>query len=168
MHRMALMAAGLMYLAGCRGRGDLASREQTPREAQTASPYSTGTDSGARHQRLEGTSRGVGLEAPQRIPGVVATLGQIAQAGKAPSRENLTALRGQLGSMEDAMRNDFVRVGLADSGAFRALTDSIALQVGGGPGGLSKQMDAKEFQELDGRVRRLIGVYQAWMQAHGR
>jgi hypothetical protein len=152
----------------CRGGGDLASREQQPgeqrpREAQTASPYSTGTDSGARGQRVEGTNLGVGFEGTRRIPGVIVTLNELDASGKAPSEENLTALRGQLGTMEDGMRADFRRVGLADTGAFHSLTDSIAHQIGGGPGGTAKQLDANEFAKVSGYVRRLINVYQSWV-----
>ena len=155
-----MLSLAPMGVAACRDGGDLASREQRPREAQTASPYSTGTDSGARRQRVEGTNLGVAFEAGQRIPGVIVTLDELDTSGKAPSEENLTALRGQLGTLQEGMRADFRRVGLADTGAFHALTDSIAHQFGGGAGGAAKQLSDKEFDQLSGQVRRLINLYQ--------
>jgi hypothetical protein len=164
---MMVLIAATIGASACRGGGDPASREERPgerpREAQTASPYSTGTDSGARSQRVEGTNLGVGFEGTRRIPGVIVTLNELDASGKAPSEENLTALRGQLGTMEDGMRADFRRVGLADTGAFHALIDSIAHQIGGGPGGTAKRLDDKEFAQLSRRVRRLINVYQTWI-----
>jgi hypothetical protein len=165
---MMMLTAATIAMTACRAGGDLASREerpgeQRPREAQTASPYSTGTDSGAKRQRVEGTNLGVGFEGTQRIPGVIVTLNELEASGRAPSKENLTALRGQLGTLEDGMRDDFRRVGLADTGAFHALTDSIAHQMGGGPGGTAKHLSDREFAELSGRVRRLISVYQSWV-----
>jgi hypothetical protein len=150
----------LLCAAGCRRGEDLASRPGS----HTASPYSTGTDSGSIAQRVEGTNTGVGFQAPAKIPGVLTALQQIAAPGKAPDKAAVTALRGNLGALEDAMRADLTRAGLADTGAFHALSDSIAEQLGGGAGGLAKNLDAKDARLLSTRVQRLIQTYNASMQ----
>jgi hypothetical protein len=111
---------------------------------------------------MEGTNTGIEFEAPRRIPGVFAALSQVARE---PDRRNLTALRGDLGTLEDAMRNDLYRVGLADTGAFSALVDSLAHTLGGGPGGLTKPVDPKEVPKLENWVRRLVEVYNQMMSS---
>jgi hypothetical protein len=152
----------LLCAAACRRGPQLEG--QPSAGSRTASPYSSGTDSGSSNQRIEGTSTGKSFEAPAQIPGVVTALQQVTGAGKAPDQSAVTALRGNLGRLQDAMRNDFTRVGLADTGAFRALRDSIAGQLGGGGGGLAKAMDAKGARLLSSRVQRLIQTYNDWMQ----
>ena len=161
--RRGVIGLGLTIVLGCRGENP-PSREPPPPGERTSSPYSTGSDSGAARQQLEGTNRGVEFEAPRRIPAVVAALSQLTSAGKTPDKTDLAALRGDIGTLEDAMRDDFARVGLADTGAFHDLTDSIARQLGGGPGGLTKDIDPKEVPELSTRVERLIGIYHDWMR----
>jgi hypothetical protein len=150
----------LALAAACRGDTP-PEREHPPAGARTGSPYSTGSDSGAARQRMEGTNTGVEFEAPRRIPGVVAAL---AQLKRQPDRQNLTAIKGNLGTLEDAMRNDLYRVGLADTGQFSALIDSIAHEdLGGGPGGLVDTPKPEAIPRLESRVRRLIEVYQRMM-----
>jgi hypothetical protein len=154
--RTLIVLSGLLALAGCR-RDDQASRERET--AQTSSAYSAGTDSGARAQQLEGTSSGTAYQAPQKIAGVTTTLGQLASLGHPPTQEDLTTFRNQLGSLQDAMRNDLSRAGQSDTGAFQAISDSLSRQLGGGPGGLAKELDPKEFPQVQARVQRLIAVY---------
>jgi hypothetical protein len=160
MRRATTLLTLLLCAAACRRGDDLASRPG----ARTASPYSAGTDSASVAQRVEGTGTGVGFEAPAKIPGVMTALQQITAPGKAPDKAAVTALRGNLGVLEDAMRNDFARAGLADTGAFHALTDSIADQVGGGAGGLASALDAKGARQLSNRVQRLVQTYNDWMR----
>jgi hypothetical protein len=139
----------------------LACREAAPPAGErTGSPYSTGEDSAARGQRIEGTGTGVELETPVRIPGILAALDQVKRQ---PDKENLTALRGNVGSLEDAMRHDLTRAGLADTGEFRALTDSLARDLGGGAGGLSDDPKPDRVARVEVRVRRLIDVHQRMM-----
>jgi hypothetical protein len=136
-----------------------------PKGERTGSPYSTGDDTGAANQRIEGTHTGVQLEAPNRIPGVLAALQGV--KGQ-PDKRNLTALRGNLGDLEDAMANDLVRAGLADTGQFHALRDSLAKDFGGGPGSLAQDAKPGLVERVDARVRRLIDVYQGMMEAAGK
>ena len=145
-------------------RGDTPpEREHPPAGARTGSPYSTGSDSGAARQQMEGINTGVEFEAPRRIPGAVAAL---AQLKRQPDRQNLTAVKGDLGTLEDAMRNDLSRVGLADTGQFAALVDSIAREdLGAGGGGLADAPEPEAIPRLENRVRRLIEVYQRMMSS---
>ena len=61
------------------------------------------------------------------------------------------------------MRDDLTRAGLADTGEFKALTDSIARDLGGGAGGLTDDPKSDQVARLDARVRRLIEVHQGMM-----
>jgi hypothetical protein len=152
----------LALAVACRGNSP-PERENPPAGARTGSPYSAGSDSGAARQQMEGVNTGVEFEAPRRIPGVVAALTQLRRE---PSRENLTAVKGDLGTLEDAMANDLSRVGLADTGQFSALTDSIAREdLSGGPGGLADPPKPGQIPRLEDRVRRLIEVYQRMMSS---
>jgi hypothetical protein len=149
----------LVLLGACRARTP-ESGQQASEGERTGSPYSTGRDSGAVRQRMEGTNTGVEFEAPRRIPGVLATLTQVVRQ---PDQRNLTALRGDLSSMEDAMRDDFRRVGLSDTGAFSALADSLAFALGGGSGGLAKPADAAAMPKIERWVRGLVDTYNRMM-----
>ena len=62
------------------------------------------------------------------------------------------------------MRSDFQRVGEADTGSFHTLTDSLALQLGGGPGGTANELGPSEVRQVEARIRRLIDVYQGRME----
>ena len=158
MKRALIVLSGMLVLAGCR-REDQASRAREAPGGQTSSPYSAGTDSGAQRQKLEGTNTGAQYQAPQSIPGVTTTLSRLAALGHPPTQNALTPLRNQLGSLEDAMRNDLSRAGLADTGEFHALTDSLSRQLGGGPGGMAGKLDPKEWPQVQARVQRLITLY---------
>jgi hypothetical protein len=152
-------------LRGYLGLGGVAvmlacSGEAPNARERTGSPYSTADDSATRRQRIEGTSMGVELETPARIPGIVAALDQVRRQ---PDKGNLTALRGNLGSVEAAMRNDLTRAGLADTGEFHALTDSLARDLGGGAGGLAEDPKPGQVARVEARVRRLIEVHQQMM-----
>lgn len=164
MIRAVTLLSVLLCAAGCRRGEDLASRPGS----RTASPYSTGTDSGSVGQRVEGTNTGVGYEAPAKIPGVLTALQQIAAPGKAPDKAAVTSLRGNLGALEDAMRADLTRAGLADTGAFHALSDSISEQLGGGAGGLANDLDAKGARLLSDRVQRLVQTYDKLVRSARR
>jgi hypothetical protein len=149
------MARGLVALLalalalGCRTQ-----REQEGE--RTASAYSAGTDSGADAQKLEGTNTGTQYQAPTLVPGVVTALDQLKEH---PGKENFAALRGTLGHLEDAMRADLTRAGLADTGAFRALSDSLSLDFGGGPGDRGEDPTPERISKVSTRTQRLIDVY---------
>jgi hypothetical protein len=162
MSRAATVLTMVLCAAACRRGDDLASRPPTGQ--RTASPYSTGTDSGSVAQRIEGTGTGKSFEAPAKIPGAMTALQRVTAPGKASDKNQVTAFRGEIGALEDAMRNDFLRVGLADTGAFHALSDSIADQIGGGAGGLAKKLDDKGARLLSSRVQRLVQTYNDWMR----
>jgi HAMP domain-containing protein len=154
-------------LIGCRTRK---SSDQAT-GYQTASPYTGSSDSGAGDSGagaagIAGTNSGAALEAPRRIPGVFAALSQMKAAGKV-DQANLTALRGDLSDMESGMRDDLRRAGQADTGAFGHLADSISRRLGGGPGGLAKQLNSKEIGELSGQVQRLVDRYNRAMGRPG-
>ncbi|HUR96167.1 MAG TPA: hypothetical protein VMY76_16425 [Gemmatimonadales bacterium] len=164
MRRRILPMLGLVLAAAC--RGDTPSeRDQPPEGARTGSAYTTGSESGAVQQQVEGTNTGVEFEAPRRIPGVLAVLEQIKRQ---PDERNLTAFRGDLGTLEDAMRNDLTRVGLADSGEFHALTDSLARDLGGGAGGKVDAPESGDISRIEARVRRLIEVHDRMMSSARR
>lgn len=159
-----LTLLGFTLLVGCRTADKPPGDGQASEGSRTASPYSTGSDTTAMNQRMEGTNTGAEFEAPRRIPGVLAALDAVAEPGEAPDQENLTALRGSINSMTDAMRSDFTRVGEADTGAFHALADSLGRQLGGTSGGLAEELDPAEVPQLSARVRRLIDLYQGRMR----
>jgi hypothetical protein len=164
MNRVSLPLLSLALLIGCRATDKPPGGARAAEGTRTGSAYSTGSDTTAMNQRIEGTNTGAEFEAPRRIPGVLAALDVVSQRGPAPSQENLTALRGSVSSMTAAMRSDFTRVGEADTGAFRDLADSLGRQIGGTAGGLADEMDPSEVPQLSARVRRLIGLYQERMK----
>jgi hypothetical protein len=164
MIRIPAALLGALLLAGCRTANPPGVNRNASEGTRTASPYSTGSDSGASRQRIEGTNTGAQLEAPQRIPGVLTAL---AAANRQPDKTNLSALRGGLGALEESMRNDFRRAGLTDTGAFHALVDTLSHQMGGGPGGMAR-LDPKDLPRVSSQVQRLIGMYQQSMQVTGK
>jgi hypothetical protein len=165
-HVLALLGMAVS-LFGCRTRK---SSDQTT-GYQTASPYtgrsdSSAADSGLGATGIAGTNSGAALEAPQRIPGVLAALSQMKAAGKT-DQANLTALRGNLGALVSGMRDDLRRAGQADTGAFHDLADSVGQKLGGGPGSLAKSLDSKQIDELSAQVQRLVDGYNKAMARRG-
>ena len=154
MMRPIMVVLGMaVWLVGCRTRE---GTDQTT-GTRTASPYTSGADSGEA-PGIDGTNSGAALEAPERIPGVLAALSQMKAAGKT-DQANLTALRGNIDAMVSGMRDDLRRAGLADTGAFRDLGDSVSYRLGGGPGSLAKPLSAEDLSELSAQVQRLIDRY---------
>ena len=93
---------------------------------------------------------GVEFEAPRLIPGIRAQMMEIGNS-QAPSEGNLTEFKNGVESLIEAMKADLNRVGISDTGAFRALGDSIGREIGGEAGTAA-------------RVDRLIGMYEEWMR----
>jgi hypothetical protein len=159
MRRMMVGLGMAVALLGCRTRK---SSDQAT-GYQTASPYtgssdSSASDSGPGAAGIAGTNSGAELEAPARIPGVLAALSQMKAAGKL-DQANLTALRGNLDALQSGMRDDLRRTGQADTGAFHDLADSISRKLGGGAGGLAKSLNSKQINELSAQVQRLVDRY---------
>ncbi|MGH3994275.1 MAG: hypothetical protein ACRDSN_17670 [Pseudonocardiaceae bacterium] len=114
--------------------------------------------------RLEGTHTGVEYEAPRLIPGMRAQLDRLVESGGQTDDHNFTAYRGTAAALVDAMQSDLTRVGLADTGAFKALSDSIARDLGGGAGSTAEAPDRSRLGQHLRRMRSLIGVYEQWMR----
>jgi hypothetical protein len=93
---------------------------------------------------------GVEFEAPRLIPGIRAQMIEI-ERSQAPSEGSLTEFKNGVGALIDAMKADLNRVGMTDTGAFRALGDSINREIGSGAGTAA-------------RVDRLIGMYEERMR----
>jgi hypothetical protein len=88
-------------------------------------------------------------------------------AGEQPTDpENLTAYKNLAGDVVNSMAADLYRVGLADSGAFKTLRDSVMDDLGGGAG-TESTLDRSKLQGHIPRMRRLISVYQQAMRAAG-
>jgi len=164
MTRAPLILLALSLPLGCRTADKPPGGGQAAEGVRTGSPYSTGTDTTAMNQRIEGTNRGAGLQAPAQIQAVQTTLGALSDTAGGVTEANLTALRNAVSHMQDAMRSDFQRVGEADTGSFHTLADSLSLQLGGGPGGTANELGPSEVRQVSARIRRLIDVYQERME----
>jgi hypothetical protein len=105
----------------------------------------------------------VEFEAPPLIPAMRAHLEQITrpEARKDPSA--ITSYRGAASHLIDAMKADLARVGLADTGAFKLLSDSVLNDPGGGTG-LAHPRDVERLSVNTDRIRRLITLYEGWMR----
>lgn len=161
----ALLVGLALASVACRGNAPPPGGEQPPAGAGAGIPSTADSDTGGERHRMEGTNTGVEFEAPRRIPGVLAGLDQVKRQ---PDQTNLSAFRGDLGSMEDAMRADLTRAGLADTGEFQALTDSIGRDLGGGAGRLADAAQPGKVPRLEARVRRLIAVHDQMMRSARR
>lgn len=164
MTRAPLILLALSLSWACRTADKPAGGGQAREGVRTGSPYSTGTDTTAMNQRIEGTNRGASFQAPAQIQAVQTTLSALSDTAGGVTQANLTALRNAVSHMEAAMRSDFQRVGEADTGSFHTLTDSLALQLGGGPGGTANELGPSEVRQVEARIRRLIDVYQGRME----
>jgi hypothetical protein len=83
--------------------------------------------------------------------------------GPQASPENFTAYKNLAGDLITSMQADLYRVGLADSGQFRSLSDSVLDDLGGSGGG-SANPDPSKMKEHVARMRRLIENYQNAMK----
>jgi hypothetical protein len=139
-----------------------ACRERVPETGRTASAYTTGGDS-AVGADLHGTAAGVEYEAPRLIPGMRAQLEQYASPNRPVTDSDVASYKNTAGTLIDAMQADLTRVGLADSGAFKALSDSVLNELGGGTG-VPHRMAGERLSQNVARMQRLIGVYEQWMR----
>jgi hypothetical protein len=148
--RYALVLLTAALVAAC-------SREKAGNAS--ASAYTSDSDSSVKAAGLEGTNSGSELEAPRLIPAIQNQLNLMASGEQPSDPENLTAYKNLAGDVVNSMAADLHRVGMADSGAFRALRDSVMKELGGGAGTESK-LDRSKLNEHIPRMRRLISVYQ--------
>jgi hypothetical protein len=114
----------------------------------SASAYTSDSDSSAREVGIAGTNSGAELQAPRLLPAIQNQLNLMGKGAQPVNRDNLTAYKNMAGDLINSMIADVYRAGYADSGRFRALSDSILNELGGGAGA--------DIQ----RMRRLIALYQ--------
>jgi hypothetical protein len=134
--------------------------------ACTREKASSGSASAYTSDGVEGTNSGSELEAPRLIPAIQNQLNLMASGGQPTDPENLTAYKNLAGDVVNSMVADLHRAGLADSGDFRALRDSVADDLGGGAGTESK-LDHSKLNDHIARMRRMISMYQKAMRSAG-
>jgi hypothetical protein len=76
----------------------------------------------------------------------------------------MTAYKNLAGDLVNSMQADLQRVGHADSGDFRALSDSIMDDIGGGTGPAAGP-EPSEMPQHVVRMRTLIDKYQQAMRS---
>lgn len=158
MRRVQFLALGLI-LSAC-GRE---TPETGARGTASASPYTADSEKRAREDGMEGTNSGSELEAPRLIPAVKNQL-ELMSRGSQSNTENLTAYKNLASDLVTSMQADLYRVGFADSGQFRALSDSVLDDLGGGSGTTATGPEPSEVKEHVARMRRLLGLYQQTMK----
>ena len=153
-----LLLAPLLY--ACGGSD---SPETGARGPASSSPYTADSENRAREDGLEGTNSGAELEAPRLIPAVKNQL-ELMASGSEVSRDNMTAYKNLAGDLVTSMQADLNRVGFADPGSFRALSDSVVEDLGGGSGSTTARPEPSEVPAHVSRMRRLIEAYQETMR----
>jgi hypothetical protein len=136
--------------------------ETGARGSASASSYTADSENRAREDGLEGTVSGAELEAPRLIPAVRNQL-ELMSSGSEASRDNMTAYKNLAGDLISSMQADLHRVGHADSGQFRSLSDSVLNDIGGGTGTASGPEPSQVPQHV-ARMRTLIDLYQQTMR----
>ena len=144
----------LLLFVGCRARSEETGRTPSTDTVELADAARPGAQAaGANHGTVE-------FEAPPLIPAMQAQLEQVA---KRQDPNSLTSYKGAAGRLIDAMKADLTRVGLADSGAFRRLSDSVVNELGEGTEVVSPP-DPEKLSANTDRMRRLISLYDSWMR----
>ncbi|MEA2714631.1 MAG: hypothetical protein QOK27_2592 [Gemmatimonadales bacterium] len=141
--RQALLLLTMVLCAGC-----------TREKAGSASASAYTSDNGSE------------LEAPRLIPAIQNQLNLMASGVQPSDPENLTAYKNLAGDVVNSMAADLHRAGLADSGDFRALKDSVMHDLGEGAEGGST-LDHLTLNQHIARTRRLISMYQQAMRSAG-
>lgn len=157
MRRIQLLALAVTLSACGRERPETGARG-----AASASPYTADSENRAREDALEGTNSGSELEAPRLIPALRNQL-ELMSSGSQTSTENLTAYKNLASDLVTSMQADLYRVGFADSGQFRALSDSVLEDIGGGTG-TAAGPEPSEVEQHVARMRRLLELYQQTMR----
>jgi hypothetical protein len=138
------------------------SPETGARGTASSSPYTADSENRAREDGLEGTNSGSELEAPRLIPAVRNQL-ELMSKGSQIDAENLTAYQNLASDLVTSMQADLYRVGFADSGQFRALSDSVLEDIGGGTG-TAAGPEPSEVKDHVARMRHLLELYQQTMK----
>jgi hypothetical protein len=140
--RQALLLLTAVLCAGC-----------TREKAGSASAAAYTSDSGSE------------LEAPRLIPAIQNQLNLMASGVQPTDPEHLTAYRNLAGDVVNSMAADLRRTGLADSGDFRALRDSVVDDLGEAES--ENTLDRPKLHQHIARMRRLISIYQQGMRGAG-
>lgn len=148
----------ILLLSACRE-----TPETGARGSASSSPYTADAENRAREDGLEGTNSGAELEAPRLIPAVKNQL-ELMSSGSEVSRENMTAYKNLAGDLVTSMQADLNRVGQANSDQFRALSDSVMNDIGGGTGTTTGPEPAEVPRHV-ARMRTLIDLYQQTMRS---
>ena len=151
MHRTAIWLA-LVLLLACRE-----SRSGVPETGTSDVAQRTGS------AEQEENEAGVEFEAPRLIPAIRQQITQL-QEPQGATEGNVTAFRNGVGTLVNAMQADLNRVGVTDSGDFRALGDSVLREFGGGAG-TPPELKPEDAQSAVAQVERLIGLYEQRMRA---
>jgi hypothetical protein len=157
MRAVQLVLAALVVGACMREKGN---------PANTASAYTSDSDSSAKEDGMAATNTGAELEAPRLIPAVRNQLELMSTGSQSRNEGNLTAYKNLAGDLVNSMAADLNRVGEADSGSFRSLRDSVMDDIGGSTGTATGPDASKMPQHIE-RMRRLIDTYQQTMRKSG-
>jgi hypothetical protein len=141
----------ILILAGCREPRSEAAGADAPEVAAMPSRGESGQ-----------AEPGVEFEAPRLIPGIRAQMAEI-EDPRGATEGNLTAFKNGVGTLIDAMKADLNRVGIGDTGAFRALSDSIGREIGGSAGSTA-DLPPETASRAAARVDHLIGMYEERMR----
>lgn len=136
--------------------------ETGARGTASSSPYTADSENRAREDGLDGTNSGAELEAPRLLPAVKNQL-DLMGSGSQVNRENMTAYKNLAGDLVNSMQADLYRVGFTDAGQFRALSDSVMDDIGGGTGTTTGPEPSQVPQHV-ARMRTLIELYQQTMK----
>jgi len=143
----------------------VAACSETPetgaRGTASASPYTADSAMEARDDALEGTSGGTELEAPRLIPALKNQLTLMSRGSEA-NEDNFTSYKNLAQDVINSMVADLHRAGYSDTGAFRALKDSVLDDIGGGASS-EPDLDRSEIPRHVKRMERLIAMYQQAM-----
>ena len=148
--RQTLVLLAIAVCAGC-------SREKAGNAS--ASAYTSDSDSSARENGLAGTNSGSDLEAPRLLPAIQNQLNLMAKEAQPANADNLTAYKNMAGDLINSMIADVYRAGYADTGHFRALSDSVLRDLGG-DAGTTATLDQAQLPRHIQRMRRLIAQYR--------
>lgn len=152
--RRVLLLLAVVLSAAC-------SREKAGNAS--ASAYTSDADTSAKEDGFAGTNSGSELEAPRLIPAVQNQLNLMTSGAQPANPDNLTAYKNMAGDLVNSMIADLYRAGYADSGNFRALSDSVLDDLGGGAG-TESTLDRSKLPQHVQRMKRLIAVYQQTMR----
>src|SRR5688500_9966469 len=129
----------------------------------SASAYTSDADTSAKEDGFSGTNSGSELEAPRLIPAIQNQLNLMTSGAQPVNPDNLIAYKNMAGDLINSMIADLYRAGYADSGNFRALSDSVLDDLGGGAG-TESTLDRSKLPQHVQRMKRLITVYQQTMR----